>query len=223
MDVTQAARRAQAAYTSPEAAARYEGVHRGRARHRREERCIARAFRDVPPGSSVLDLPCGAGRMFPVLARLGLRVTAVDGSAAMAERAARTAEAMGAASPVVEVRTADVLDTGFPDDAFDAVLSNRLFHHFPEPELRRAGLAELRRICTGPVVVSFFCSHAWEAWRTRSKRRRRRRNSDRDAVSYRSFRSDVEAAGLVVERVHRTLPGVSQQWYVVARRPATRA
>src|SRR5688572_3717799 len=83
MPLSRSAQRALDEYESSEAAARYDGVHRGRARHRREERAIRLALRDVPAGSSVLDLPCGTGRMLPVLNAMGYRVTAADASAAM--------------------------------------------------------------------------------------------------------------------------------------------
>jgi SAM-dependent methyltransferase len=219
MRLSRSAQRAIDEYESHEAAARYDGVHRGRARHRREERAIRRALRDVPAGASVLDLPCGTGRMFPVLHALSYRVTAADASAAMVAFA-RDAGAQAGWTPAGGVHVASVFDTGFRDDAFDAVLCNRLFHHFAEPEARRAGLAELRRICSGTLVVSFFCALSLDAWRTRRRRSRGKRRSGREAISFGSFRADAEASGLEIIRVHRTLPGISQQWYCVAQRSA---
>jgi SAM-dependent methyltransferase len=46
----------------------------------READALAQAFA-VPPGSEVLDVPCGAGRLSLALARRGYRMTAVDWSA----------------------------------------------------------------------------------------------------------------------------------------------
>jgi ubiquinone/menaquinone biosynthesis C-methylase UbiE len=219
MSLSRSAQRAIDEYESPDAATRYDGVHRGRARHRREERAIRRALRELPAGASILDLPCGTGRMFPVLHALGYRVTGADASAAMVGYA-RDATERAAWAPPGGVHVASVFETGFADGEFDAVLCNRLFHHFAESETRRAGLAELARICAGPVVVSFFCTRSLDAWRTQRRRAHSDRRSGREAVSFQTFRADAEASGLEIVRVHRTLPGISQQWYCVARRRA---
>ena len=57
---------------------------------------IARVL-DVPPGSELLDVPCGAGRLSIALAASGFRVTGVDLSTAFLDRAR-------AADPVATVR-----------------------------------------------------------------------------------------------------------------------
>jgi 2-polyprenyl-3-methyl-5-hydroxy-6-metoxy-1,4-benzoquinol methylase len=201
-------------YASDEAAARYDRLHRGRARHRREVRCIQRALAGLPAESSILDLPCGTGRMFEALADLGLRITGADRSPAML---ATAREAALRQPRVVDLCEIDVFESGFEDDRFDAVLCNRLLHHFPSADDRRAALRELARICRGPLLVSFFCSAALDALRGRWRNARRGTSSGRLPIPWAAFRRDVEAAGLRAERVLRTLPGISKQWYVVLR------
>ncbi len=133
-------------FDSRSKAAEYGRSLSGTATHRREERCVRRALGVLPPGARVLDLPCGTGRLVPLLLTMGFRVTAADRSQHMLA-AARKAQAGVARRPAgLEFEFADVLDTGFPDDAFDGVLCNRLIHHFREAEARRAALRELRRI-----------------------------------------------------------------------------
>src|SRR5207302_1217769 len=61
-----------------------------------EAALIARML-DVPPGSELLDVPCGAGRLAIALAASGFRVTGVDLSPAFLDRAR-------AADPAATVR-----------------------------------------------------------------------------------------------------------------------
>ncbi|MEE1929935.1 methyltransferase domain-containing protein [Streptomyces sp. TRM 70351] len=82
------------------------------------------------PGSRVLDLCCGAGVFTAPLARLGHRVTGVDRSAVLLERAARACAEAGTKARLVE---ADVLEYAEPD-SFDVALSLfTSFGYFPEP------------------------------------------------------------------------------------------
>jgi 2-polyprenyl-3-methyl-5-hydroxy-6-metoxy-1,4-benzoquinol methylase len=207
-------------YRGREAALRYEGVHRGHRREQREARCLRRALSGLGAGSVVLDLPCGAGRMFEALASTGARVVGADASESMVERARGAADRE---PRVREVRVENVFATSFADRAFDAVVCNRLLHHFSQREDRRAALAELARISRGPVVFSFFCTHSFDAIKTRVRRALGKPRSDRNAVSYLQIHCDAAAAGLDIEAVVPTLPGISQQWYVIASRSAPSA
>src|SRR5436305_15300500 len=68
----------------------------------------------VHPGSRVLDVCCGTGDLALADRRAGGRVTAVDFSPRMLERARSKSDA-------VEWVLADALELPFPDAAFDAV------------------------------------------------------------------------------------------------------
>lgn len=196
------------------AAEKYAAAHQGSATHRRETRCISQLLNDVPIGASVLDLPCGAGRFLPLLHdELGLTVTEADSSPHMVEQAQQSAT--GDEFDDVTFAVADALATGFPNDSFDAVVCNRLFHHFNEQETRVAALKELRRICVGPIVISFFCSLSWDAAIFRIKNTvRMRKPTDRVPIRRSAFESNARAAGLKITRTLATRPGISSQWYL---------
>lgn len=203
-------------YAGSDAAQRYHALHRGKGRHRREERCVAAALAELPAGGRVLDLPCGTGRMFPLLTSLGFDVVGADLSTSMLEVARDDAERPAGSGRVLEIREVDVFDTPFEDGEFDAVLCNRFLHHLEDSERRVAALRELRRVSRGPVVASFFCSQSYDGLRARMKHRRSEHRSDRHSIRFDAFRRDLAASGLRVVRVHRALSWISQQWYVVA-------
>jgi ubiquinone/menaquinone biosynthesis C-methylase UbiE len=123
------------------------------AKHRVEMRLIDRAFALIPKTHRVLDVPCGTGRLTVHLARRGYRVSAADISEAMLELTRETLAQNGLACPVEQQ---DVEHTTYPDRAFDTVVCFRLFHHFPNSEIRQHVVRELCRVAAKYVVLSYF-------------------------------------------------------------------
>jgi arsenite methyltransferase len=81
------------------------------------------------PGDAVLDIGCGAGVDSLVAARLvgeGGRVVGVDVTPAMVERAQANLARLG--WPQVSFQLADAEALPFPDNDFDAVISNGVFN-----------------------------------------------------------------------------------------------
>lgn len=93
-------------------------------------------------GGAVLDAGVGTGRNIPYYPT-GSTVVGIDISPAMLERARRRRDALGAS---VELRAMNVLELGFPNDTFDAVVSTFLFCVL-DAEHQRPALEELRRVC----------------------------------------------------------------------------
>jgi arsenite methyltransferase len=81
------------------------------------------------PGDAVLDIGCGAGVDSLVAAHLvgaGGRVVGLDVTAAMVERARANLARLGLANVTFQVCDAEALP--FPDNDFDAVISNGVFN-----------------------------------------------------------------------------------------------
>jgi SAM-dependent methyltransferase len=127
----------------------YERHGRTYSRHRRADpRIAARIHKALGDARTVLNVGAGAGSYEP-----GDRwVLAVEPSATM--RAQRPA----GAAPAIDAR-AEALP--FDDDAFDAAMACVTIHHWESPEV---GLAELRRVARGPVVVFTFELESLPAW-----------------------------------------------------------
>jgi SAM-dependent methyltransferase len=136
-----------------EIALRYQS--RNPRRHEAEMRLIERAFQLVPTGS-VLDAPCGGGRVGFWLAQHGYRVTAADMSESMLKI---TRENAARESLPIDVQRQDVEHLDFAAHTFDAVISFRLFHHFPNADIRARVVAELCRVSRRHVLLSYY--HPW--------------------------------------------------------------
>jgi len=216
--LTPTAQQVKEQYNNPASAARYAGLYQtfaGKRRHQREEHCIAKGLAGVPENSWVLDLPCGAGRMYPLLKGLGFRVVEADASPYMIDYAQQKAQ-LFSHNTEDEFRIVDVFSTPFEKDRFDAAVCNRLLHHFPSSALRQQALRELARITAGPIVVSFFSSAATDALKYTLKYALKERSSPpRKPISPLQFAQDVRESGLKISRWIVPLPGFSMQWYVV--------
>lgn len=108
------------------------------ARYRRPDPRIGATVLDALDGArTVVNVGAGAGSYEPFFAR----VTAVEPSATM--RAQRSSGLPDAVDAVAE-------NLPFADDTFEAALATFTVHQWHD---LRAGLAELRRVTIGPVVV----------------------------------------------------------------------
>jgi ubiquinone/menaquinone biosynthesis C-methylase UbiE len=210
------AARAKERFDVREVAAKYPSAYKDSYRDRRERRALERALDAIPPGASVLDLPCGTGRLTGILLDRGYRVVGADSSPAMVDRA--KAE-WGSRTPEVRFEVQDVLHTSYRDGEFDAVVCNRLFHHFLEASTRRAALAELKRITKGAIVVSFFNLMSLGAWSRRIRYALKGRAiTDRVAIPSSTLRADCDSVGLVLSQVILVRPLLAQQCYAVLNR-----
>lgn len=127
----------------------YEQHGRSYAQHRRSDpRIAARIHAALGNARTVLNVGAGAGSYEPV----DRWVLAVEPSETMrAQRPAHSAPAINARAESLP----------FDDGAVDAAMACVTIHHWEPPA---AGLAELRRVASGPVVVFTFELDALPAW-----------------------------------------------------------
>ena len=182
-------------YDAAGRAARYG--ERSSRRAARERALLGRVW-PTQPGESVLDLPCGRGRLGEFVASHGAHWHGADRAQAMLA-AARAADAR---APLV---CADAMAFPFADASFDGVIVFRFLHHLPAAPARSA-CTEAARVAARFVVVSFFhpCSaHAiqrslacWFLRRARTRFTRPLREVDRwfAAVGYARTRVAAESA-----------------------------
>ncbi len=193
-------------YESPEGAHAYREKYRRslfrRLSNARELSVVRAALGRAGSAGRVLDCPCGAGRLVPVLLERAEHVTGADASASMvAEASDALAAEVGSGRVDLVVAPAERLP--FEDGAFDTVVCHRLIHHVLEREDRHRILAELARVARRRVVLSFNDATTWKMGAQRRAGRARRRA----AWTHDEIRDEARAAGLVLASRPRRLCG----------------
>lgn len=163
------------------------------------------AFRDIPQlvrahagGAVALDFGCGAGRSSRFLAKLGFRVTGVDISPQMIDRA----RAIDTDGDYRLVADGDL--SGLTDGSFDLVLSAFTFDNIPTRERKLSIFRSLARLLKPDGrIVNLVSSpdiylHEWASFSTKDFPENRNAGSG-DAV--RIVMLDVEDARPVVDVV----------------------
>lgn len=167
--------------------------------HEAEVALVKRYAAALPAGASVVDVPCGNGRLAEHVAeRRDLRLVCFDYNAAMIH----SMRAAGRDALLPRCARADILHLPLPDRAAHLLLTIRLLHHIPDDATRIAMLAEMRRVAAGPILTTFWNSHCWR----HLKKRLRGKAVKLYPISPARFTRCCREAGLRVERlipVHR--------------------
>lgn len=155
------------------------------------------------PGT-VLDLPCGTGRFWEMLAEEpGRRIYAADNSQNMLD----TGMAMRPRAVTARIEKAfqcSAFATGLADNFADCVFCIRLLHHIQKSEDRVQMLKEFARISSDTVIVSLWVDGNFRAWRYRLNQERKTRERgiatprDRFMVERGEIESEFAAAGLEI-------------------------
>jgi ubiquinone/menaquinone biosynthesis C-methylase UbiE len=108
-------------------------------------------------GETVLEVACGTGVTTRIARRdvgSGGRVTGLDINAAMLAKARELAADMD-----IIWMESDVIETGLPDDSFNAVISQHGYHYFPD---QPAALKEFYRVLapSGRIAMSIWDGHS---------------------------------------------------------------
>jgi len=202
----------QERWQSPAVAGRYgTGRWSGTGSASRDPRLVAALldrFGVEESTAGVLDVPCGSGRLAPVLAERGAAYLGVDVSLAML-RNARAIERRVQAS---------VWQLPFSSDSFDTVVCCRLLHHLADEDELAGAVRELVRVSRRQVLCSFWDSASFHAWRARVGLRPGARHDTRVAISKARLERILEDAGAAPVAYRHSLRFISKQTFVLAHK-----
>lgn len=168
-----------------------DGLFR-RLSHLRDEQLARQALRLAGQPQVVLDLPCGAGRFWPLLAEQpGRVIIGADNSAEMVQTACESQP------PEVVSRVRPLHTSAFaidlPDRSVDSVFCMRLLHHIGDAAHRLSLMKELHRVTRDTVIISLWVDGNFKAWKRRRLERRRAARGEQQGYQNR-FVIPVETA-----------------------------
>jgi ubiquinone/menaquinone biosynthesis C-methylase UbiE len=180
--------------------------------HWRDVQVARHALKLADEPNLVLDLPCGAGRFWPMLAERSNRVIlAADNSADMLATA-RSAQPAAVLARIKTFQTsAFAIDLGA--NAVDCIFCIRLLHHIESAEHRLAILREFHRVSRDTVILSLWVDGNYKAWKRRRLERRRAaegragQNQNRFVVKRQAIESEFTQAGFKIIGYRDFLPG----------------
>lgn len=178
----------------------------------RDEQVARYALRLADEPSLVLDLPCGAGRFWPLLAEEPHReILAADNSAEMLA----VARASQPADVVARIKSFQIsafaIDLG--ENTVDCIFSIRLLHHIQSAEHRQKILKEFHRVTRDTVILSLWVDGNYKAWKRRKLEQRRaqegyaEKNQNRFVVSRAEIEAEFKQAGFRILGHKDLLPG----------------
>jgi ubiquinone/menaquinone biosynthesis C-methylase UbiE len=145
--------------------------------HWRDEQVGRKALALAGDPGLVLDLPCGAGRFWPMLAEKPNRVIIGADSSESMIKTALQGQPADVVKRVQPLHTS-AFDIALPDNSVDSIFCMRLLHHIGEAEHRRVILREFERVTRDSVIVSLWVDGNFKAWK------RKRAERDRPSHDY---------------------------------------
>ena len=166
------------------------------------ERLLARnALKLAGNPKTVLDVPCGTGRFWGVLAEQPDRVIhACDNSQYMINAGLKFRD------PKVVERIqsfqGSAFDLSVDDEFVETVFCIRLIHHIGDTEDRLKLLTELRRVASSTVIISLWVDGNLQAWKRKKKEAEKYKGEgyqNRFLIPAKTIESEFEKVGLQVE------------------------
>ncbi|MCB1864183.1 MAG: class I SAM-dependent methyltransferase [Chromatiales bacterium] len=170
----------------------------------------------------VLDLPCGAGRFWPVLLEdPARRVLAADVNEGMLQ-SARENQPPEVVARIERIFQTSAFEIGLADASVDGILCMRLIHHITESADRMQILREFARVSRDSVVMSLWVTGNRQASRRLRQAAVRPKSAHLHTAVLEpgAIEAECRAAGFSIAGHFDVLPGLSMWRFYVLRKPA---
>ena len=161
----------------------------------RETGMARQALRLAGHPQSVLDLPSGTGRFWPLLAEEpGRKIYAADLNHTMFETGLKCRPPE--LTRRIETFQASAFSIPKPDNFVECVFSIRLLHHMSKSEDRLAVLREFKRVTSSTIIVSLWIDGNYHSWRRSRKPARPGPSQDRYVIPRAVIEREFAECGL---------------------------
>ena len=188
----------------------------------REQHMAAQALSLAGNPAVILDLPCGTGRFWPLLARQTQHtILAADNSDAMLAVAREVNPPQ--LTDRIKLFQSSAFDIQLDDNSVDHVFCMRLLHHITRPEDRLAILKEFHRVSRQTVALSLWVDGNYKALRRRKLEARRTHKTyqNRVILDRQSIEPEFAQAGFAIAGYFDFLKFYSMwRLYVLQKQPS---
>lgn len=178
---------------------------KGRYLDRKEKHSVTRALAPLDRQCTILDLPCGTGRITKHVLALGFGVAGADVSPDMLAVARRE---VGAHKGLLGYYELDAEAIALEDNSFDCITSVRLMGHLP-PKTRLKVLREMARVARQYLIVTFYQAGPLRSAKWLITRRSCMRSAPWYPVKARDLNDLFGQCGLTPEGFWRVVPLLS--------------
>ena len=204
-------------YQNESVATQYDAIRfsslAGRVFNGRERRLICRSFADLPRGATIVDFPCGTGRLAEPLLEAGYRIHGMDISSEMLQVASKRLSRFG---DRFTTEVCDARSVGSGHTVYDGALCARVLMHFPLGE-QIEFLRGVVRLTNGPIVINHSFSSPYQQLRRGVKRLLKHQTPSRHPLTRGELDTLLSEAGLREVRSYRMNSFISEAIYIVAR------
>ena len=163
----------------------------------RERGMARRALEIAGNPATVLDLPCGTGRFWPMLAEQPERkIYAADLNEAMFQTGLKSRPAE--LTRRVEAFKASAFSIPKPDNFVECIFSIRLMHHISKSEDRLAVLREFKRVSSSTIVLSLWIDGNYRAMLRKRRPRVPGPSGDRYVIERNVIEKEFAECGLKI-------------------------
>ena len=118
----------------------------------------------IKENMSVIDVPCGTGKLGPILSKYPIKILAADVSKAMLDLAYNEYQ-----EDKTKYEIIDATEIPHKNKSFDIVVCLRLFQRLPS-DTRRKILSEFNRVSKEYLIISYSFSSKWQKIRYKIKK-----------------------------------------------------
>lgn len=133
-----------------------------------EQRMVRKALKCAKFPTSIIDLPCGAGRFWNSLLSSGvLSIFGVDRSTGMIDVCKKMTDPRILSH--VTLYQGDAASIPLQNKSADALICMRLMHHINDPQVRMSMYREFQRVARRSVCISFWVDGNFKSFRNQGR------------------------------------------------------